>query len=150
MRLKFKKIIYENLLIYKVDIALRVGNRKHCLQFSLYGRNPWVLSCPRRLSVRPSLLTVTGTFPLPESQFVFSARSVFSTQACYGKLLLIPFENIFIKTCFSVHIRDFSVNFLWFVIHSHLEFEDRPVLAWNTVFDFPTFWIALKQIFLWD
>ena len=31
------------------------------------------------------------------------------------------------KTCFSIHIKQSSVNFTWFALLSHQKFDDRPL-----------------------
>ena len=48
------------------------------------------------------------------------------------------------KTCFLMHMTHYSVNFIWFALLSHQKFDDR------LLFDLLSFWIASKQIFLWD
>ena len=44
-----------------------------------------------------------------------------------------------------------SVNFTRFVLFSHQRFDDKPLFKPGApIFDLLPFWIASKQIFLWD
>ena len=108
-----------------------------------------VLSCLRRMSAWPSLLTTTlGTFSLPESQCISTQWTVFLTQAHYAKPIFSPFVKIFlIKICFAIHITH-SINFTRFALLSyHQKFDDFSSMEG---FDLLPFWIASKQIFLWE
>ena len=142
----WEKSLFQKL--FGIDLALGVHYRKHCLQFLFLQRNQlsWVLSCPRRQSVWPSLLiTLLRTFSLLESQCVFTPLNVFSTQAHHGKPRFSRVVNIFfIKICFSVHITNLSINFTWFPLFSLPKFQDRPLFKSGALW-FATIFNWLKR-----
>ena len=90
---------------------------------------------------------VNMTFSWPENQCVSTPLTVFSFQVCCGKTIFSPFVIFFFfftKTCFSIHITLSSVNFTWFALLSRQNFDDR------LLFYLSSFWMASKQIFLWN
>ena len=77
---------------------------------------------------------VPGTFSSLESQCVSTSWTVFLTRARTGKFLFDLFVNIWQKLklflterCFFMYITNSSVNFAWFALFSHQEFDDRPL-----------------------
>ena len=129
---------------------LAIGSTVYSCIFFQGNQSWWILSCPRRLSVWPSLLTTTPRpFSLRESLFVSSLLTVFLTLAHSGKPIFSPFVNIFFftKIYLSIYITHSSVNFTWFALLSSQKFNDRPLFKPGALFNFLPFWIASKQIF---
>ena len=57
------------------------------------------------------------TFFLLENQSVSTLWTVFPPRPHSSKSMFNPFVNIFMtKTCFSIHIIHFSVNFTWLAL----------------------------------
>ena len=71
-------------------------------------------------------------------------RLFFLTQVCSGKPIFSPFVNILLIEI-AVQITHSYIDFTWFVVFSHYKLDDRLEHS-----DLSPFWIASKQIFLWD
>ena len=88
-------------------------------------------------------------FVLLESQCVSTSWMVFSTQASICQPMFSQFVNIFLtKGSFSIHISHSCVNFTWFALICQ-KFDDRPLFKPGTLCLQP-YWIASKEIFLWN
>ena len=104
---------------------------------------------PKSLLGWPSLQTIVpGTFSSPKSQCVSTKWTVFSTQACSGKLIFRSFVKIlYTKTHFSIYF----CNFHMFYAFQPLEiWWNISVQAWSILFDLPAIWIVSKWIFWLD
>ena len=63
-----------------------------------------------------------------------------------------PYANIFLDEIILLRTpHTSSVNFRWFALRSRQQSDDTSLfMPWSPLFDLRRFWIALKEIFLWD
>ena len=92
----------------------------HCTQNFFFIVESVFLHC--RVSI--FLYCRVSMFPLYRLSFQHAHR---------GKPKFRQFVNIFwTKTCFSIYIRHFSVNFSWFALLNYQKFDDRSVFKPGT------------------
>ena len=90
-----------------------------------------IFSYPKWLSASSSYLPLRRVHFLLYSQYISTLLTVCSIKARWCKPTFSPFVNFFfIKTCFSVHFKQCSVNFTWFEVLCHQKFDDRPIKAY--------------------
>ena len=113
-----------------MNFAYGIHNEKHCLQLYFFQENQywWTLSCLRRQSAGPSLLTATpGTFSLLESRCISTPWTLW-LWFVVAKLMFSPFIKFFffwLKQTFLYMLHSY-VNFMWFALLSQQKFN-QPV-----------------------